>query len=109
MFNTETNTDKEIYREPVTKDSEGGNNSGIEPYVFVTQSGGIGFNYYGKCVVKPIKSWVEDAWGAEKKIEQVTGVHSTINGDVVFDLDDDGTITIEKKINEIIKRLNEIK
>ena len=55
------NTDRMIYRQPVTKDSEGGNDSGMEPRVFVTESGAIGFNHYGTCAVKPIKEWVRVA------------------------------------------------
>lgn len=51
---------------------------------------------------------VQDAWGADKKIEPVTGVHTTINGQVTFDLDDQGTIPLVNKINEIIQRVNEI-
>ena len=55
------NTDREIYRQPTKKwTNEDGDDSGMEPYVFVTKSGGIGFNYYGTCVVKPIKDWIKN-------------------------------------------------
>ena len=37
----------------------------MEPYVFVTKDGGIGFNHYGTCVVMPIKKWVELATQAQ--------------------------------------------
>src|SRR5437588_9394678 len=52
------NTDKELYREPT-------NEVGMEAYqpnVFVTKDGAIGMRAGGKCVVRPIKKWVELAW-----------------------------------------------
>lgn len=56
---TTVNTDTELWRQPTTTDSEGGNDAGMEPYVFMTAGGGIGFNHYGTCVVRSIKDWVK--------------------------------------------------
>lgn len=57
---TATNTDKELWRQPTSDfGPDDGNDSGMEPYVFVTKDGSIGFNYYGTCVVQPIKGWIE--------------------------------------------------
>lgn len=57
--NIKQNTDKEIWRQPTTRNSDGGLDSGMEPHVFVTRGGGIGFNYYGTCVVRTIEEWVK--------------------------------------------------
>ena len=56
------NTDKTIFKQPTTDcGPEYGNDSGIEPSVFVTKEGLVGFNHYGTCFVKSIKDWVEMA------------------------------------------------
>lgn len=53
------NTDKEIWKQPTTDHGkEDGNDSGMEPSVFVTEQGGVGFNHYGTCAVKTIKDWI---------------------------------------------------
>lgn len=57
--NIKQNTDKEIWRQPTTSYGDGGSDSGMEPHVFVTQGGGIGFNHYGTCVVRTIEEWVK--------------------------------------------------
>jgi len=62
MENPAINTDKTIFRQPTTDyGPEDGNDSGMEPSVFVTKEGAVGFNHYGTCFVKPIKEWVEMA------------------------------------------------
>lgn len=59
MENPSINTDKELWRQPTTDyGEEDGNDSGMEPRVFVTKDNMIGFNHYGTCFVKPIKEWV---------------------------------------------------
>lgn len=70
MEDIKQNTDKELWRQP-TKEwtNEDGDDKGMEPYVFVTQGGGIGFNYYGTCVVKPIKDWVKQSLESMKSEE----------------------------------------
>ena len=81
MSDTAINTDKELYREPTKTDEEGGNNAGMEPYVFVTEGGGIGMNYYGKVIVKPIKEWVNSLW---EELEPLEKTFETLEvGDVV--------------------------
>lgn len=69
-MDTAMNTDRELWRELTKRDSDGGNNSGMEPYVFVTKQGSIGFNHYGSCVVKTIERWVKDSWN----VKDVTSV-----------------------------------
>lgn len=54
------NADKEIWRQPTTDfGKEDGNDKGMEPSVFITKNGGVGFNHYGTCRVKTIKEWVK--------------------------------------------------
>lgn len=54
------NTDKEIWKQSINYVIDDGNDRGMEPSVFVTKQGRVGFNYYGTCVVKTIKEWVND-------------------------------------------------
>lgn len=62
MENPQINTNKELYRQPTTDNGpEDGTDSGMEPNVFVTQSGLIGFNQYGTVFIKSIKEWVRMA------------------------------------------------
>ena len=59
------NTDKEIWKQPTTDwGPEDGNDSGMEPTVFVTKDNKIGFCHYGTCAVKPIEEWVDMARGS---------------------------------------------
>lgn len=78
------NTDVELWRQPTTDfGEEDGNDSGMEPSVFVTKYGGIGFNYYGTCVVMPIKQWMELATlkaQVRKEIEGLKNKHSSGQG-----------------------------
>lgn len=54
------NTDKIVWKQPTTNfGEEDGNDSGMEPYVFVTEHGGVGMCHYGSCVVKTIEQWVK--------------------------------------------------
>ena len=54
------NTDKEIWRQPTIKwTDEDGDDRGMEPSIFITKSGGVGFNHYGTCVIKTIEEWVK--------------------------------------------------
>lgn len=58
---TAQNTDTKLWQQPTTTfhESEGETDSGMEPYVFVTKDGGIGFNHYGTCQVMPIEGWMK--------------------------------------------------
>ena len=58
--NASINTDVEIWKQSTTNyGKEDGNDKGMEPSVFVTEQGGVGFNHYGTCAVKTIKEWIE--------------------------------------------------
>lgn len=54
------NTDKEIWKQPTNYVIDDGNDRGMEPSVFITEQGRVGFNHYGTCVVKTIKEWIND-------------------------------------------------
>lgn len=69
--NIKQNTDKEIWRQPTTSYSDGGSDSGMEPHVFVTQGGGIGFNHYGTCVVRTIEEWVKISMETKQLKEKI--------------------------------------
>ena len=58
------NTDKVIYREPISIHGEG-----YEPRVWVTKDGSIGMEHYGTCVVKSIEGWILAIWGEKPSLK----------------------------------------
>lgn len=88
------NTDKTIWTQPTTDyGKEDGNDKGIEPNVFVTKDGRVGFNHYGTHCSKTIKEWVSLSTQEKSKFDTAT-------------IQYDPTDIMNVKEGDVIKMLN---